>query len=249
MRIERNGDVAVIHLETPPANAITGPFLDKLDALLEEAKQSRAAVITGTQKFFSGGLDLRPLMELDRPTMRKFMARFEESMLRLFTLPIPLVAAINGHAIAGGCVIALQCDVRISSDNEGLRIGLNEAQIGLGLPPCVIEPLQLQVPPQWFSRIALAGEIFPAKEALRAGLVDEVVPEVELLSKAIARAKALAALPQAGVAHVKQSLRKPAADRIRANSEKEAERWMETFYSPETQRALQVVVAKLKGKS
>jgi enoyl-CoA hydratase len=248
MRIERHDEVAVIHLETPPANAITGAFLEKLVALLDEAKRARAAVLTGVGKFFSGGLDLRPLIDLDRPTMRAFMTQFEHGMLKLFELPVPLVAAINGHAVAGGCVMALQCDVRLIADNDALRIGLNETQIGLGLPPAVVEPLVLQLPPKSMARVALQGELFSPRDALQVGLVDEVVPAAELLTKAIARAKAFAALPPAGLRHVKESLRKLPAARVRAHSDSEAERWLDTFYAPETQRVLRAVVAKLGAK-
>src|SRR2546422_6749358 len=133
MRIERDGEVALIRLENGKANAIGPSFLDRLESLLGQLGDARAAVITGQGSAFSAGLDLPTLVDLDRVRMRAFVLRFETAMMRVFELPIPLVAAVNGHAVAGGCVLALQADVRIGADREA-RIGLNETQLGVGLP-------------------------------------------------------------------------------------------------------------------
>src|SRR2546427_8326627 len=136
MRIERDGEVALIRLENGKANAIGPSFLDRLESLLGQLGDARAAVITGQGSAFSAGLDLPALIDLDRVGMRAFVLRFDAVMMRVFELPIPLVAAVNGHAIAGGCVLALQADVRIGADREA-RIGLNETQLGIGLPSLV----------------------------------------------------------------------------------------------------------------
>src|SRR2546426_7069269 len=104
MRIERDGEVALIRLETGKANAIGPSFLDRLESLLGQLGDARAAVITGQGSAFSAGLDLPALVDLDRVRMRAFVLRFETAMMRVFELPIPLVAAVNGHAVAGGGV-------------------------------------------------------------------------------------------------------------------------------------------------
>src|SRR6266705_1062780 len=113
MRIERQGDVAVLRLESGKVNAIGPRFLAELNGLLDALGEAKAAVVTGRGGAFSAGLDLPALVELDRPSMRAFIGQFNATMLRLFELPIPLVAAVNGHAIAGGCVLALQADLRL----------------------------------------------------------------------------------------------------------------------------------------
>src|SRR6185503_9087711 len=145
MRIERKGEVARVTLQSGKVNAIGADFLHGFGALLDQHADARALVITGAGNAFSAGLDLPSLIDLDRPTMRRFIDLFDAFMLRIFELPIPVVAAINGHAIAGGCVLALQCDVRIAADKEA-RIGLNETQLGIGLPAVVLETLRGQVP-------------------------------------------------------------------------------------------------------
>src|SRR3989442_6653212 len=133
MRIERDGEVALIRLENGKANAIGPSFLDRLEALLGQLGDARAAVITGQGSAFSAGLDLPTLVDLDRVRMRAFVLRFETAMMRVFELPIPLVAAVNGHAVAGGGGLALPTDARIGADWEG-RIGPNETQLRIGLP-------------------------------------------------------------------------------------------------------------------
>jgi enoyl-CoA hydratase len=245
MRVEEKGPVALLRLENGKANAISPSFLDRLDGLLGQLGHARAAVIVGQGSAFSAGLDLPSLIDLDRVTMRAFILRFDAVMMRVFELPIPLVAAVNGHAVAGGCVLALQADVRIGADREA-RIGLNEVQLGIGLPAAVSETLRWQVPGSSLAAIALEGRLFSPREALQLGLLHEVVPESGLLDHALQRASALAALPPAGVRMVKQSLRRPAAAAARAQEEAEADRWLDTWYAPESQARLREAVARLR---
>lgn len=185
MRIERVNEVALLRMEAGKANAIGPTFLHALEALLDEVQASgaRALVLTGYDRYFSAGLDLPSLVSLDRPALAEFIGAFGRTMLRLFALPLPLVAAINGHAVAGGCVIALQADHRIMADRD-CRIGLNEAQLGLGLPSVVTETLRSQVPAWALRPIALEGRLFAPHEARGLELVNEVVPERELLELA-----------------------------------------------------------------
>src|SRR3989454_5059082 len=142
MRIERDGEVALIRLENGKANAIGPSFLDRLEALLGQLGDARAAVITGQGSAFSAGLDLPTLVDLDRVRMRAFVLRFETAMMRVFELPIPLVAAVNGHAVAGGGVLALQAELRLRADREA-RNRLNAAHLGIGLASLVVETVRL----------------------------------------------------------------------------------------------------------
>jgi Delta3-Delta2-enoyl-CoA isomerase len=245
MRIERNGPVALLRMENGKANAISATLLERLDGLIAQLGDARAAVITGQGSAFCAGLDLPALADLDRATMRGFIRRFDAVMLRIFELPIPLIAAVNGHAVAGGCVLALQADVRIGADREA-RIGLNETQLGIGLPAPVVETLRWQVPGSSLAPLALEGRLVSPREALQLGLLHELVPEADLLPRALQRAGALAALPPAGLRMVKDSLRKPVAAAARANEDAEAEHWLDTWFSPESQQKLKETVARLK---
>src|SRR2546428_10064085 len=126
MRIERNGEVALIRLENGKANAIGPSFLDRLESLLGQLGDARAAVITGQGSAFSAGLDLPALIDLDHVGMRAFVLRFDAVMMRVFELPIPLVAAVNGHAVAGGGGVGPRTGGRLRGGRGGrLRVKEN----------------------------------------------------------------------------------------------------------------------------
>jgi enoyl-CoA hydratase len=166
-------------------------------------------------------------------------------MRSVLTAPLPTVAAINGHAIAGGCVLALQCDARIAA-GVPMKIGLNEVQIGIGLPAAVVEPLRLRVPPASFVPVALEGTLFEPARAKELGLIDEIVAPAELLPRAIARATELARAPRAAYAQVKGSINRPALAAIDAHGAAEREAWLDTWYAPGAQRILRETVARLR---
>ena len=130
------------------------------------------------------GLDLPALIDFSTADLTDFIRRFSASMLRVFSLPWPVVAAVNGHAIAGGCVLALQADIRLMASGQS-RIGLNEVRLGIGLPAAVVETLRCQVPAASLLPIAAEGGLFLPEEAVRLGLVQEVVEPGQLLERAV----------------------------------------------------------------
>src|SRR3989442_2117964 len=209
MRIERDGEVALTRLENGKANAIGPSFLDRLESLLGQLGNARQAVITVQGSAFSAGLDLPALVDLDRVRRRALVLRLETAMMRVFELPVRLVAAVNGHAVAGGCVLALQADVRIGADREA-RIGLNETQLGIGLPSLVVETLRWQVPGPSLAALALEGRLVSPREAVQLGVLPELAPEAELLPRAPHRPSSPAALPPPGARMVKECPRPPA---------------------------------------
>jgi enoyl-CoA hydratase len=250
MRIERAGAVAVLSMSAGKANAINPRFLDVLGALLDELQSSppAALVLTGEARSFSAGLDLPELINFSTVELTDFIRRFSASMLRVFSLPWPVVAAVNGHAIAGGCVLALQADVRLMAAGPS-RIGLNEVRLGIGLPAAVVETLRCQVPAASLLPVAAEGGLFLPEEALRLGLVHEVVEPAQLARRALERATELAALPPLAFAQVKAALRRPALDSISASAATDAAGWVETFHAPAAQRLLRDAVARLTKKA
>src|SRR6185295_2960432 len=133
-------EVAVLELEGGKANAMTPELLDIVERMIDgfERGPAAAAVLTGYERYFSGGLALTHIIDYDIVAMRGFIEQFSRAMARVFACGKPIVAAVNGHAIAGGCVLALMCDWRIAVDDAAIRIGLNETQLGIGMPAIVI---------------------------------------------------------------------------------------------------------------
>ena len=249
MHIETQGGVAVLRMQAGKANAINPRFLELLEGCLEELSRARpsALVLTGDARSFSAGLDLPALIDLGTGELTGFIRRFSDTMLRVFALPFPVVAAVNGHAIAGGCVLALQTDVRVMASGES-RIGLNEVRLGLGLPVAVVETLRCQVPATSLLQVAAEGGLFLPEEALALGLVHEVVDPGQLLARAHQRASLLAALPPLAFAQVKASLRRPALACIAASAETDTADWVATFHAPAAQALLRDAVARLTRK-
>jgi len=239
--------VAVLRLSFAKANSMSPDMLLALRAALAEsmAQGASAVVLTGARRSFCAGLALPEIVGLDREAMADFMTSFSDAMRELLMLPVPTVAAINGHAIAGGTVMALMCDYRIMTDGDAL-IGLNEAQLGIGLPAIVIEPLRARVPSRSWAPIALAGELFEPAEALALGLVDDVTEADDLLDLAIVRATELAKSPEA-YAQVKAALLRPTVAELDAVGPAELQAWLDTWFSPSGQRLVTATVAKLTG--
>jgi enoyl-CoA hydratase len=247
IRTERAGSIAVVRIEGPKASSMSPALLDALDGAIGAlaASDARAAVVIGKGRAFSAGLALPELIELDRPAMRAFMTRFETTMLRVLECPVPLVAAVNGFAIAGGCVLALMCDARLMAGGEA-TIGLSEIRIGIGLPASVVEVLRMRVPHATMVAMALGGGLYPPAEALRMGIVDDVVSPDELERRAIDRAGEIACDAPAARAQIKAALVRPAVEAIARTREAELERWLDTWFSDRGQAHLRDAVARLR---
>src|SRR5262249_12032384 len=246
MEIQTTSGLAVLSMRAGKANAIGTTFLERLSAQLDvvESSGALALVLTGEGTTFSAGLDLPEVSRMDRPGLERFIRRFSEVMLRVFTLPMPVVAAINGHAIAGGCVLAMQADVRIAGAGD-YRIGLNEVQIGLGLPAVVLETLRCQVSPASLTAVALEGRLLAPEESLALGLVEAVVPPAVLVEQARGRAVGLAALPRSAFRDVKHALRGPVAAAVRRVEREDARRWVDVAFSAATRERLDQIVSRL----
>jgi enoyl-CoA hydratase len=241
-----DGDLAVIRLRDGKVNAMGTSLLSSLVAAVAqaEASRARAVVITGDGRSFSAGLAIPELVELDRAAMLSFIDGFATAMRRVLECSLPTVAAINGHAIAGGCVLALMCDARIMAAGSA-RIGLNEVQLGIGLPAVVVEPLRARVPATSLTTIALEGALVEPAEALRLGLVEALVDPAALMARSVARATALASAAPLAYAQVKRALLRPTLAALAAHDTSEREAWLDTWYGEEAQRRLRAAVAKL----
>src|SRR5437016_8277180 len=143
LRLERQAPLAILTLDRPPANALNRDFFVELCAVLPSlaAADVRAVVVTGTGRFFSAGLDLPEILSYRGAEASAFMARFDDGFTGLFALEKPVVAAVNGHAIAGGAVLAATADFRLAAEGEG-RIGVTEIQVGVPFPAAAPEPIR-----------------------------------------------------------------------------------------------------------
>lgn len=206
--LHREGPVAVLTLDDGKANALRASLLEELrDALdVVERGDAGALVIAGRPGFYSGGLDLKLLPTLSTPAKTDTFHLFSHLMVRVFGFPIPTVAAMTGHAIAGGAILALACDVRVAAA-EGGRFGLTEVPLGLPLPTFGLALARAAVPAHLLTEVCLHGRVYGLAEAAERGIVETLVPADRVLEAAIGRAVELAKIPAEAYAVTKDRLR------------------------------------------
>ena len=219
--IERSQHEGILTLRLAHGKA-SALDVELLDALLHElegvATDVRALVLTGTGSIFSAGVDLFRLTQEGADYVRRFLPLLSRFLGTLFTFPRPVVAAANGHAIAGGCVLVLACDARLMAEGAG-RIGVPELLVGVPFPAAALEVVRFAVPRDKVQSLIYTGRTLPQPDALTAGLIDEVVAPTQLLVRAQEVARQLAMIPPEVYRLTKQSLRAEALERIDRASE------------------------------
>jgi enoyl-CoA hydratase len=186
--------------------------LELCDALREEVqnaaeqKNVHALVLTGTGTIFSAGVDLPRLVNSGREYVQSFLEALDSSLQALFLFPKPAVAAINGHAIAGGAILAFACDYRIMSAG---RIGVPEQLVGIPFPALALEIVRFGVPPRHLRSVILFGHTYEAGPAHEMGLIDEVVSPMDLQRRAGEVASQLGGVPMETFRLTKRMLREP----------------------------------------
>ena len=208
---EREG-IAVATMRHGKANALDIEFCTALAERMTQlaAGPSRAIVITGQGGIFSAGVDLRRALADGPDYLRRFLPALHALYETLFFLPKPVVAAVNGHAIAGGCVLACCADRRVMV-REKARIGVPELQVGVPFPHLAFEIMRFMVAPHRFEEVMLGAQTYPPEEGEIRGLADILEAPEKVLERALAEAGRLAALPPQAFALTKRQSRRPVA--------------------------------------
>jgi len=246
--IER-GAIRELQLDRPPANALSPELIVSLRNAIEQAPSQgvRALVLSGSPGKFSAGLDVPLLLGLDKPAISEFWPAFYGLAGAIAESAIPIAAAITGYAPAGGAVLATFCDWRVMADGD-YKIGLNEVQVGLPLPPVILAGLRRLVGPRQAERLAVGGEMMSPMEALRVGFIDEAAPPEKVVERALEYCRRLLALPAEAMTSTRRLAR---ADLVALfeNVEPELRRVIELWWAPSTQTQLRALVERLKKKT
>jgi enoyl-CoA hydratase len=215
IELSHHADIAILRMAHGKANAMSTEFCRALTARLAELRTApaRAVILTGTGRIFSAGVDLPRLIEGGVPYVSEFLPALNEMLAAVFSYPKPVVAAINGHAIAGGCVLACAADRRLMAREPG-RIGVTELLVGVPFPAAAMEIMRNAAAPQYFEHAIFSGATFTPEEGKVRGLVDEIVEPEQLQGRALSAAIALAALPPEAFALSKRQTRQPSLDRL-----------------------------------
>ena len=249
VRFETRERVVVLHLSHGP-NALDEALVGALGAelaRLEDAGAPPLVLASDHPTIFCPGLDLRKVDGLPRAAMRAFMVGFNALLRRLVSYSGPTVAALAGHAIAGGCLLALACDRRVMA-GWGARLGLSEINLGIPVPAGAVHMLVTLYPTRTVEQLVLEGDGFSGERALGSGLVERLAEPEVVLGEALHLAGHLASRPPAAFAAAKKFLREGLARAMEDRDAAEAERFLDLWYDAATQDRIGAVIAGMNKR-
>jgi enoyl-CoA hydratase/carnithine racemase len=241
--------VAFLRLDRGVTNPIDLELVNRLGEALTSAEDDAdvAAVVLGStnEKFFSIGFDIPALFAAPPPTFLHFFQAFDQLCLRLLGFPKPLVAALRGHATAGGCILAVCCDYRLIADGRRL-MGLNEIKLGVPLPWPAECALRRLVGPRIARDVIDSGEFLPPDQLLRLGLVDAVLPVAEVEEQAARKARSLASTAGPAYRYIKRDRIEGLEAEIRDRLEDKERIFLDCWYSEPARRRLTEALERFK---
>ena len=249
VRIERRDEgLAILRLDKERGNAIDEALVEDLveaAADLETDGGVRGVLLASAHpNLFCPGLDLIGLRDYDRPALARFLGKFAQAVWALYGMNKPLVAALSGHAVAGGCVLALTADWRVLR-RGGVNIGLNEIRVGVPLPWSVAVLLRATVSPERASGIALLGRNFADEAALGAELAHELAPAEGFEEACLARLREFADKDPAAFATTKRYLRGDALASMQAREKELETDFLDAWFSAPTQARIRATIKSL----
>ena len=248
LKISEHGSIGEIRMDRPPVNAMNLEFINALnDAHARLCSDgAEAIIISGKEGLFSAGLDVPALLGQKRAQLVEFWERFFVLMNSLAASPVPVAAAITGHAPAGGAVLALHCDYRIAARGDFL-IGLNEVRVGLPVPPNILFMLENIVGPRQAMLLASSGTMLVPDKALELGFIDELADPHNVVAGALSWAEQLLALPPTAMNTTRLAAKARVIDRALANADY-SETATDYWFSAETQAMMRKLVEDLARK-
>lgn len=248
VKVHVDDDVAVLRMEEPRGNALSFACIAAMNDAFDQVERAgaRALVLTGKGGVFSVGLDLQEAHAFDRPTFVRYVEAFEALFLRTFLLPFPVVAAVNGHAVAGGCVLALSCDAQLLARGS-YGFGVNEVMLGIPFPSCAFEVSRYGVPRAAWNEVFLEGRRMTPDEAYAAGIVEAVVDDP--IAAAQAKARKMIGGGARALAIVKQDLKREHAERARTRADESRAAFVDAWFADEARARIAAVLDELRART
>jgi enoyl-CoA hydratase/carnithine racemase len=250
IEVTTSDSIAVATLQHGKVNALDLEFCEAIVARFYElaASDAKAIVLTGQGKAFSAGVDLKRLSEGGADYVRKFLPALHKLYDAVFFHPKPVVAAVNGHAIAGGAVLACCADRRIMAQASG-RIGVTELLVGVPFPALAFEIVRFAVPPRYLPEFTLGGATYDSEAAVTRGWVDEAVEPGDLIGRALATARQLAALSPPAFTQTKMQIRQAVSERLATSGAATDKAVTDIWAAPATLNYIRAYVARTLKKS
>ena len=245
--LERVGQVGILTMNRGITNALNLDFIDELMAVLLEVREDdsiRGLMLESSNyKFFCIGFDIPQLISLPRGDFAHFYHSFNVTALELYSLPVPTIAVVTGHAIAGGCVLSLACDYRYIAHGRKL-IGLNEIQLGVPVPYIADRILQDLVGIRYSREIMEVGDFYEPDQAYRMGLVDSIFTLGEVRTAAREKIESIGQMPSQAYALIKANRIEGIVDQVTKLREEKESAFVDRWVADDTRRLLQAAVAK-----
>ncbi|XP_075035536.1 enoyl-CoA delta isomerase 1, mitochondrial [Mixophyes fleayi] len=244
--------VAVMKMKNPPVNSLSLEVLTEFSIGLEKLELDRGCrgliLTSACPKIFSAGLDITEMCGKSAEHYAAFWRAVQEMWLKLYGSSMVTIAAINGSSPAGGCLMSLCCDYRIMADNPKFAIGLNETQLGIVAPFWFKDTMTNTLGNRMTEQSLQLGQMFTAPDALKIGLVDQLVPEDRVQSTAAAAVAQWLAVPDHARQLTKSMMRKPAIDRLVKQREADINNFVSFITKDSIQKSLQVYMEMLKQR-
>jgi len=233
--IANDSGITVLTMRHGKANALDTEFCVTLAERFAALANSdaKAVVLTGRGRMFSAGVDLKRVNGGGADYVRQFLPALHKLYETVFFHPKPVVAAVNGHAIAGGCVLACCADRRIMARTSG-RIGVTELLVGVPFPALALEVVRFAVPSRYLPEFTLSGATYDTDAAVDRGWVDELAEPEDLIEDALSVARELAELSPPAFAQTKAQIRAPVAERMAARGAATEQAVTDIWCAPET---------------
>ena len=242
--ISSQGSIAVVKMDHGKVNAMDIEFCEGLCGRLKilAAEDCRGVVLTSATQIFSAGVDLLRLLDEEPGYVDPFLKALADCFRTLFEFPKPIVAAINGHAVAGGCVLAAACDHRIIA--KRVKIGVPELRVGVPFPPIALEIIRFVATQESFQAMVNGGATYRDEQAVAVGLADSVRESSEVSESAFASVEQLLTIPADVFRITKRQVRMPAlANASQADGELGSQ-ILALWNSPEIRRTIQDYVQR-----
>ena len=236
VEVKKSDGIATVVLTRGKVNALNGMVVDELRERLETLEVDRkvgAIVLTGRGKFFSFGFDIPEFLSFTKEQFTQYLINFTHLYTYLFLYPKPVIAALNGHTIAGGCMLSLACDCRLMVEGK-TKISLNEIAFGSSVFAGSTEMLRFLVGDANATKILYSGAMYSAEEARNLGLVQEVLSEENLMVQAKRLAADFASKHLSAFANIKSLLRRPVAEEMMHRERASISEFVDIWYSEPT---------------
>lgn len=243
--------LAIITLNRGKSNSLNREMITELTDMLNNIEADEhigGVIITGKENFFSAGLDLIELYNYNEEEAKSFWHLFLHFVAKITAFRKPLIAAINGHSPAGGCIIALASDARIMAEGRYI-IGLNEVPVGIIVPNSIFELYAFWLGKATATRSLLEGKLFRPEEALAIGLVDELVKQESILTAAERKARTYMAFEGHTWSQSKLNIRRSLIESTGSDQSADLEIMLKQWWSPGTRAILKTIIDGLQKKN